>query len=410
MKSWATVNKHSDFSIYNIPFGICQIGDHTFVASRIGDHVIDLSKVSNQGTFDHLGIDSEVLTSNYLNDFIAQGKAVTNGVRIAIQKQLVNSESILNKDKSPFSHVDDVEVLMPIYVRDYTDFYSSIEHATNVGKMFRDPENALLPNWKHIPVGYHGRASSIIVSGKDIHRPVGQTKPAEGPPVFGSSQRLDFELEMGFVIGKPTEVGSRVCTAEAENHIFGLALFNDWSARDIQKWEYVPLGPFLGKNFASSIGAWIVTMEALEPFKVAGPVQDPPVLPYLEYRGERNYDIQLEVSIITPEGQEKVVSKSNFKYMYWNMMQQLAHHTVNGCNINIGDLMASGTISGKDESSYGSMLEISWAGKKPVEMPDGTFRKFINDGDTVVMKGYAQKGEMRVGLGEVRTKVLPVKN
>jgi fumarylacetoacetase len=189
-----------------------------------------------------------------------------------------------------------------------------------------------------------------------------------------------------------------------------LALFNDWSARDIQKWEYVPLGPFLGKNFASSLGAWIVTIEALEPFKVTGPVQDPPVLPYLEYRGDSNYDIKLEVSIITPDGQEKIVSKSNFKYMYWNMMQQLAHHTVNGCNINIGDLMASGTISGKDESSYGSMLEISWAGKNPIEMPDGTFRKFLNDGDTVVMRGYAEKGEMRVGLGEVRSKILPVKN
>ena len=410
MKSWATVANNSDFSIYNIPFGVCRKNDHTFVASRIGDEVIDLSKVANQGTFDHLGIESGVLLSNYLNDFISQGKAVTNGVRTALQKQLTDPDSILNKDKSPFTHISEVEVLLPVYVRDYTDFYSSIEHATNVGKMFRDPENALLPNWKHIPVGYHGRASSILVSGKDIHRPIGQTKPADGPPVFGPSQRLDFELEMGFVIGKPTEVGSRVPTAEAECHIFGLALFNDWSARDIQKWEYVPLGPFLGKSFASSLGAWIVTIEALEPFKVAGPVQDPPVLPYLEYRGDCNYDIKLEVSIITPNGQEKIVSKSNFKYMYWNMMQQLAHHTVNGCNINVGDLMASGTISGKDTSSYGSMLEISWAGKNPVEMPDGTFRKFLNDGDTVVMRGYAQKGEMRVGLGEVRSKILPVKN
>jgi len=299
---------------------------------------------------------------------------------------------------------------MPVDVRDYTDFYSSIEHATNVGKMFRDPENALLPNWKHIPVGYHGRASSIVVSGVDIHRPMGQTKPTDDAPIYGPSQRLDFELEMGFVIGKPTKVGCRISTADAENHIFGLALFNDWSARDIQKWEYVPLGPFLGKNFASSLGAWIVTLEALEPFKVAGPVQDPPVLPYLEYRGDRNYDIKLEVSIITANGDEKIVSKSNFKYMYWNMMQQLAHHTVNGCNVNVGDLMASGTISGKDESSYGSMLEIAWAGKKPIEMPDGTFRKFINDGDTVIMRGYAEKGEMRVGLGEVRTKVLPTKS
>lgn len=410
MKSWVNVEAKSDFSIYNIPFGICRIGEHTFVASRIGDQVIDLSKVSNQGSFDHLGINDEVLTANFLNDFISQGKAVTNGVRIALQKQLNDANSVLAKDKSPFHHIADVEVLMPVDVKDYTDFYSSIEHATNVGKMFRDPENALLPNWRHIPVGYHGRSSSIVVSGVDIHRPMGQTKPNENAPIFGPSQRLDFELEMGFIIGKHTEVGCRIPTAEAESHIFGLALFNDWSARDIQKWEYVPLGPFLGKNFASSLGAWIVTIEALEPFKVAGPVQNPPVLPYLEYRGDRNYDIKLEVSIITANGDEKVVSKSNFKYMYWNMMQQLAHHTVNGCNVNVGDLMASGTISGKDESSYGSMLEISWSGKKPVEMPDGTFRKFINDGDTVVMRGYAENGDMRVGLGEVRTKVLPVKS
>jgi len=410
MKTWINVDAKSDFSIYNIPFGICSVADHIFVASRIGDYVIDLSKIAAQGAFDHLGIAEGVFLSTYLNDFISQGKAVTNGVRSILQKQLCDTSSTLHSDQSALINISDVQLHMPVYVRDYTDFYSSMEHATNVGKMFRDPENALLPNWKHIPVGYHGRASSIIVSGKDIHRPVGQTKPNDGPPKYGPSQRLDFELEMGFVIGKSTDVGCRVSTAEAESHIFGLALFNDWSARDIQKWEYVPLGPFLGKNFASSLGSWIVTLEALEPFKVAGPKQDPPVLPYLEYRGERNYDIKLEVSIITSNGQEKVVSKSNFKYMYWNMMQQLAHHTVNGCNINIGDLMASGTISGKDESSYGSMLEIAWAGKKPIEMPDGTFRKFINDGDTVVMRGYAEKGDMRVGLGEVRTKVLPVKS
>jgi len=296
---------------------------------------------------------------------------------------------------------------MPVEVGDYTDFYSSIEHATNVGMMFRDPENALLPNWKHLPVGYHGRASSIVESGVNIKRPSGQTKPHEGLPVFGPSQRVDFELEMAFIIGKETEIGSPITTKNAEDHIFGMVLFNDWSARDIQKWEYVPLGPFLGKNFASSVSAWVVTLEALDHFRLQGPVQDPAVLPYLQYEGQKNYDINLEVSITPNGGEENIVSRSNFKYMYWNMCQQLAHHTANGCNVRVGDMLASGTISGKDETSYGSMLEISWAGKKPVTLTDGSQRKFINDGDTVTMKGFGNKDGVRVGFGEVTSKVLP---
>jgi len=295
---------------------------------------------------------------------------------------------------------------MPVCVGDYTDFYSSIEHATNVGKMFRDPENALLPNWKHIPVGHHGRASSIVVSGEPIVRPKGQTIPKDAKqPVFGPTQRLDFELEMGFVVGKNTDLGESIATNKAEDYIFGLVLFNDWSARDIQKWEYVPLGPFLAKNFASSISPWIVTLDALEPFRVAGPKQEPEVLPYLQYEGNKNYDIHLEVGI-----NDNTVCQSNFKYMYWNMAQQLAHHTVNGCNVHIGDMMASGTISGKDENSYGSMLELAWMGTKPVQLNDGSERKFIHDGDTLRMRGYAQKDDIRVGFGEVSTKVLPAKN
>jgi fumarylacetoacetase len=276
--------------------------------------------------------------------------------------------------------------------------------------MFRDPENALLPNWKHIPVGYHGRASSIIVSGQAIHRPKGQTLPnGANAPVFGPTQRLDFELEMGFICGKDTQLGDSVSTKEAEDYIFGLVLFNDWSARDIQKWEYVPLGPFLAKNFASSISPWVVTMEALEPFRVAGPTQEPKVLPYLEYEGAKNYDINLEVDITPDGGEANTICHSNFKYMYWNMAQQLAHHTVNGCNINVGDMMASGTISGKDENAYGSMLELAWMGTKPVQLKDGSERKFILDGDTVTMRGYAEKDGKRVGFGEVSTKVLPAK-
>jgi fumarylacetoacetase len=293
-------------------------------------------------------------------------------------------------------------------VGDYTDFYSSMEHATNVGKMFRDPANALLPNWKHLPVGYHGRASSIFVSGTPFHRPKGQSKAPDAElPTFGPTKLLDFELEMAFVIGKENKLGESIPTDKAEEFIFGLVLFNDWSARDIQAWEYVPLGPFLAKNFFSSVSPWIVTLEALEPFRTQGPIQDPKVLPYLEYSGQKNYDIHLDVYIQPENGEENKVCHSNFKYMYWNMCQQLAHHTINGCNVRIGDMMASGTISGPTEDSFGSMLEITWRGTKPVKLKDGSERKFINDYDTVIMRGYAEKDGLRIGFGEVKNKVLP---
>ena len=309
-----------------------------------------------------------------------------------------------------FVKQSDAQMHLPVQVGDYTDFYSSIEHATNVGMMFRDPENALLPNWRHIPVGYHGRASSIIVSGHDINRPKGQVLPkGESQPVYQASGRLDFELETGFIIGKSSALGDSVAAADAMDHIFGMVLFNDWSVRDIQKWEYVPLGPFLGKSFASSISPWIVTMEALEPFRVAGPTQEPNVLSYLQTDRNNNYDINLSVSIKPDQGSAQIVCESNFKNMYWSMVQQLAHHTVNGCNVKVGDMMGSGTISGKDENSYGSMLEIAWAGSKPVQMNDGSTRVFINDHDTVTMRGYAEKEGRRVGFGKVETKVLPAK-
>jgi fumarylacetoacetase len=300
-----------------------------------------------------------------------------------------------------------VQMHLPVKVGDYTDFYSSIEHATNIGTMFRDPDNALLPNWKHLPVGYHGRASSISVSGENVHRPKGQVVLAPNtPPVFQASTRVDFELEMGFIIGKATQLGDSVSTADAEDYIFGKVLFNDWSARDVQKWEYVPLGPFLAKSFASSMSPWVVTLEALEPFKIDGPTQDPSVLPYLNFEGLKNYDINLEVAIAPKNCSETVVSQSNFKYMYWNMTQQLAHHTVNGCNLNVGDLMASGTISGKSPDSYGSMLELAWAGSKPVELTEGGTRKFVQDHDTVIMRGHCQKGTIRVGFGDVKSTLL----
>jgi fumarylacetoacetase len=307
---------------------------------------------------------------------------------------------------------DQAEVTMhlPVQVGDYTDFYSSREHATNVGTMFRDPANALLPNWLHLPVGYHGRASSIVVSGTPFHRPKGQTMADDAAtPTFGPTRLLDFELEMAFIIGQPNALGEPVSVENAEDHIFGMMLFNDWSARDIQKWEYVPLGPFLAKNFASHVSPWIVTMDALEPFRVESPKQEPEVLPYLRSSGPHNFDIALEVQI-APDGQAPhTVCRSNFKYMYWSMAQQLAHHTVNGCNMRVGDMCASGTISGPTFDSFGSMLEISWKGTKPVQMPDGTERRFIQDGDTVIMKGCCERNGVRIGFGEVSAKVLPAK-
>ncbi|WP_431162818.1 fumarylacetoacetase [Flagellimonas beolgyonensis] len=402
------IPENSDFSIHNIPFGIFSTEDRSpRVGVAVGEHILDLAAVAELDVFD---FNTAVLEKDTLNDFIALGKEITKRVRKNIQHWLQDDHSVLAGKPELFVKHSEAQMHMPVYVGDYTDFYSSIEHATNVGKMFRDPENALLPNWKHIPVGYHGRASSIIVSGRAIHRPKGQTLPnGADAPVFGPTQRLDFELEMGFICGKDTQLGDSVSTKEAEDYIFGLVLFNDWSARDIQKWEYVPLGPFLAKNFASSISPWVVTLEALEPFRVAGPTQEPKVLPYLEYEGAKNYDINLEVDITPDGGEANTICHSNFKYMYWNMAQQLAHHTVNGCNINVGDMMASGTISGKDENAYGSMLELAWMGTKPVQLKDGSERKFILDGDTVTMRGYAEKDGKRVGFGEVSTKVLPAK-
>ena len=408
LNTWVSVPKNSDFSIYNLPFGIFSVdGDEPKAGIAIGEQIVDLSALANLGLLD---VNTTYFRQSTLNDFIALGKKITNKVRLDVQRLLVLDNSPLKNHPEVFIPQQDAKMHLPVRIGDYTDFYSSIEHATNVGKMFRDPENALLPNWRHIPVGYHGRASSIVVSGTNIHRPMGQVKTNDmETPVFQASNRLDFELEMGFIIGKSTKLGERISTKNAAEHIFGLVLFNDWSARDIQKWEYVPLGPFLGKNFASSMSPWIVTLEALEPFKVQGPEQQPEVLSYLQYEGQLNYDIQLQVGMSAQTSDETVISESNFKYMYWNMMQQLAHHTVNGCNINVGDVMASGTISGKDESSFGSLLEISWGGKKPFTLCDGSQRTFIEDSDTITMRGFAEKEGIKVGFGEVSGTILSSK-
>ena len=373
----------------------------------IGDYIIDLRKAAHLGVFDKLNFDPGVFDAPVLNDFIATGKSNWTQFRAFIQQSLSDDSSDLHRVKDDvLKNRFNVQMSLPLHIGDYTDFYSSIEHATNVGKMFRDPENALLPNWKHIPVGYHGRASSIVISGTEIKRPSGQTLPPESKqPVFGPTKRLDFELEMAFVVGKNTQLGSSVSTSEAEDHIFGMTIFNDWSARDIQKWEYVPLGPFLAKNFASTISPWIVTMEALEPFRCASVKQDPEVLTYLKYEGDKNFDINLEVDLKPEDGESTTICESNFKYMYWNMAQQLAHHTVNGCNINIGDMMASGTISGQEENSFGSMLELCWGGKKDIPLRNGDTRKFILDGDTITMRAFCENGQIRVGFGECTGKV-----
>lgn len=409
LSTWLEVAPTTDFSIYNLPFGIfTHQGAQKKAGVAIGDQIIHLHAAHGLGIFDDIPLDPSTLTSEYLNDFIAHGKPVTNQVRTRLQESLCDASSLL-KSSTALIPASEADLHMPVFVRDYTDFYSSIEHATNVGKMFRDPENALLPNWRHIPVGYHGRASSIVISGANVHRPMGQLNNDNTNPVYAPSGRVDFELEMAFIVGKETRLGETVSVENAEDHIFGMVVFNDWSARDVQKWEYVPLGPFLAKNFASSISPWVVTMEALDHFRIEGPKQEPDVLPYLQTSGENNYDIHLEVGITPEHGRETVVSKSNFKYMYWSMRQQLAHHTMNGCNISVGDMMASGTISGKDEQSYGSMLELAWAGTKPLKMDDGTIRKFIHDNDTVTMRAYCEKEGKRVGFGEVSSKLLPVK-
>lgn len=412
MSSWIDISADSDFSLDNIPFGVFSADEVARAATRIGDYVIDLDALQKAGLFSGINLPDHVFQTNVLNDFIALGKPITNATRSRIQELFAADNGELRDNESvrldAIREVEDVEMFMPVRVGDYTDFYSSKEHATNVGTMFRDPNNALLPNWLHIPVGYHGRASSIVVSGTPLHRPKGQTKADDvDKPTFGPTRLLDFELEMAFIIGKGNELGTSVSVENAEDHIFGMVVFNDWSARDIQKWEYVPLGPFLAKNFGSSISPWIITMEALEPFRVAGPKQEPAVLPYLEMKKAHSFDINLQASIETDSGQTKTVCNSNFKHMYWSMAQQLAHHTVNGCNMNVGDMCASGTISGPTPDSYGSMLEITWRGSKPIAMPDGTERKFIQDGDTVVMSANCEKDGKRIGFGEVRTKILP---
>lgn len=402
---WLPIPADSDFSIRNLPYGIFKPTEsHAPRAGvAIGDHIIDLAAAAEAGLFGKRRFFKKIFEQPTLNDFIALGQSTTGRVRRKLQAWLQQSERPENAAQLLHERRT-ATMLMPLRVPNYTDFYSSIEHATNVGKMFR-PDNPLLPNWRWIPVGYHGRASSIVVSGTPIKRPSGQILPPGGAPdtpVFAASRQLDFELETAFVIGKENPMGQPIPVEKASEYIFGMVLFNDWSARDIQRWEYVPLGPFLGKNFGSSISPWIVPMEALKPFQVKGPKQTPAPLEYLKTKGSQNYDIALEVSIRSAKGNtETVVSRSNTKYLYWSMAQQLAHHTVNGCNMQVGDLLASGTISGPTPDSYGSLLELSWGGKNPLTLKDGSTRTFLENGDTLTIRGWAGDSGERVGFGEV---------
>jgi fumarylacetoacetase len=412
-KSWIEVPENSDFPIQNIPFGVFLTKeDVVTIGTRIGDSAIDMGALQQLGYFEGIELTDDMFMQDTLNDFISDGKKTWRLVRnrLALLFDINNPELRDNKEHRSIVifNIKDIEMLLPVQIGDYTDFYSSKEHATNVGKMFRDPENALLPNWLHIPVGYHGRSSTIVPSGIPVHRPMGQILPnGESSPVFGPSSLVDFELETAFITTDANIMGENIPVGEAEDYIFGMVLLNDWSARDIQKWEYVPLGPFLAKNFASSISPWIVTMDALEPFRTKGPKQDPTPLPYLQQKGKHAYDINLEVYIQPENADPTLVSKSNFKYMYWSMSQQLAHHTSNGCRVNSGDMMGSGTISGPTPDSFGSMLELTWSGKNPIKMSDGTERKFINNNDTVTFKGYCENSSVRIGFGEVSSKLLP---
>lgn len=412
-KSWLEVPQESDFPIQNIPFGVFLTRENVVtVGTRIGNFAIDLGALQQLNYFEDIELTDDMFMQDTLNDFISDGQKTWRLVRNRIA-DIFDAENPKLRDNSEHKKIvifnmDEVEMQLPVLIGDYTDFYSSKEHATNVGKMFRDPENALLPNWLHIPVGYHGRSSTIIPSGIPVHRPMGQTLPnGETTPVFGPSRLIDFELETAFITTDVNIMGENIPIHEAEEYIFGMVLLNDWSARDIQKWEYVPLGPFLAKNFASSISPWIVTMDALEPFRTKSPKQEPTPLPYLQQKGKHSFDINLEVAIQPENGEPTVVSRTNFKYMYWTMSQQLAHHTSNGCRVNSGDMMGSGTISGPTPDSFGSMLELTWGGKNPIVLKDGTERKFINDYDTVIMKGFCKNSNFRIGFGEVSSKLLP---
>ncbi|OVA10068.1 Fumarylacetoacetase [Macleaya cordata] len=422
LKSFVEVLPDSHFPLENLPFGIFkptqQVGEGATTEPRpgvaIGDFVLDLSVIASAGLFNGPNLNnSDCFSQTSLNKFLSMGRPAWKEARSTIQKLLSADEPTLRDNASlrekSILPMNKVEMLLPTVIGDYTDFFSSMHHAKNCGIIFRGPENPIVPHWFHLPIAYHGRASSIVISGTDIIRPRGQGRPVgNSPPYFGPSVKLDFELEMAAVVGPGNELGKPVDVNEAADHIFGLVLMNDWSARDIQAWEYVPLGPFLGKSFGTTISPWIVTLDALEPFACDAPKQEPHPLPYLTEKKSKNYDISLEVVRIKPTEQEhsSVVTKSNFNHLYWTLTQQLAHHTINGCNLRPGDLLGTGTISGPEPESMGCLLELTWNGKKPLSL-NGSTRKFLEDGDEVVITGYCKGNGYKVGFGTCSGKVVP---
>nr|CAH7737565.1 unnamed protein product [Callosobruchus chinensis] len=416
MKCFLKYSKYCDFPIQNLPYGVFSTKDK---APRIGvaiaDSILDLYEIAHLFNGAHLKQHQHVFKQSTLNAFMALTPHHWKEARDTIQSLLSVENPILQNDKDLLSRAlvpqADATMHLPATIGDYTDFYSSIHHATNVGIMFRSKENALMPNWKYIPVGYHGRASSVVVSGTNIRRPHGQTLVVDGfvdaPPVFGPCRLMDFELEMAFFVGGSNKLGEPISIDKAQNHIFGFVIMNDWSARDIQKWEYIPLGPFTAKNLGTSISPWVVTTFALEPFLVDNYPQDPEPFPYLKHSDRSNYDIKLQVDITQGSNVSTTVCRSNYKYLYWTPKQQLTHHTITGCNVNPGDLMGSGTISGESSDSFGSMLELCWKGTKPVSLLDGSQRKFLQDGDTVTMKAFCEGDGYVLGFGTCTGTLLP---
>jgi len=414
LMSWIEYDADCDFPIQNLPYGAFVLSSgETHIGVAIGDQIFDLNAATSAGLMDGAVEDTSVFLGSTLNAFMASGRKNWTPARARITELLSKDNATVRDNADLRAKViipqSSVKMVLPANIGDYTDFYSSKEHATNVGIMFRGKENALMPNWLHLPVGYHGRASSVVVSGTPLHRPMGQLKPEEGDPVWGACRLLDFEIEMGYFVGPGNNLGERIKIETAEDQIFGVVLMNDWSARDIQKWEYVPLGPFCGKNFGTTISPWVVTLDALEPFRIKGYDQtNPQVLPYLKDDSKASYNVSLSASIKAKNmDAPAVISNTNFKYMYWTMKQQLTHHSSTGCNMRPGDLCASGTISGETPDSYGSMLELSWRGSKPIKLPNGEERKFLQDGDTCIISGHAQGDGYRIGFGDCVGEVLP---
>jgi fumarylacetoacetase len=416
--SWIPVPAGSDFTIYNLPYGAFVRDGRRRLGVAIGTKILDLHALAESGMLDE-HCPREALMATRLNAFLALGRPVWKKVRLALAALLRADDrgnDALRKrpDRDRFFvEQRSVKLAVPMEIGDYVDFYSSLNHATNLGKLFRPGTEPLLPNWRHVPIGYHGRSSTIVIDGTPIVRPNGQRKaPDAEAPSFGPSARLDIELEVGFVTGRGNALGAPIPVAQAYDHIFGLVLVNDWSARDIQAWEYQPLGPFLGKSFATTISPWIVTLDALEPFRADGPHQDPHPLPYLRHAGRGAYDINLAVDLSSQKMRERgdapvTISQTNYKELYWNMFQQLAHVASNGTHVRPGDLYASGTISGPTPQSRGSLIELTWNATEPIRLPTGEVRGFLQDGDEIALRGWCVSGDFRIGFGQARGTIMP---